>query len=88
MLRQTSAHVYQVVPLAQHESLLLLIGSLFVPLLAILAADYYLLGGRHPSASDSCVRAEPTGAAVGSIGSVSCHGSWASQASEVAVPAS
>jgi putative hydroxymethylpyrimidine transporter CytX len=37
-----------VVPLAQYESFLLLIGSLFVPLLAILTADYYLLrGGRY-----------------------------------------
>jgi putative hydroxymethylpyrimidine transporter CytX len=41
-----------VVPLAQYESFLLLIGSLFVPLLAILTADYFLLRGGHYQAED------------------------------------
>lgn len=38
------------VPLTQYESFLLLIGSIFVPLLGVLAADYYVVrGGRyHP----------------------------------------
>jgi NCS1 family nucleobase:cation symporter-1 len=37
-----------VVPLAQYESFLLLIGSAFVPLLGVLAADYFVLrGGRY-----------------------------------------
>jgi nucleobase:cation symporter-1, NCS1 family len=31
------------VPLAQYESFLLLIGAAFVPLLAILCADYFLV---------------------------------------------
>ena len=36
------------VPLTQYESFLLLIGSLFVPLLGVLAADYYVVrGGRY-----------------------------------------
>lgn len=35
------------IPLAQYESFLLLIGSAFVPLLGVLAADYYLLRGRR-----------------------------------------
>jgi NCS1 family nucleobase:cation symporter-1 len=35
------------VPLAQYESFLLLIGSVFVPLLGVLAADYFVLHGRH-----------------------------------------
>jgi NCS1 family nucleobase:cation symporter-1 len=36
------------VPLAQYESFLLLIGSAFVPLLGVLAGDYFLLrGGRY-----------------------------------------
>ena len=36
------------VPLAQYESFLLLIGSAFVPLLGVLAADYFVLhGGRY-----------------------------------------
>jgi putative hydroxymethylpyrimidine transporter CytX len=35
------------VPLAQYESFLLLIGSAFVPLLGVLAADYFVLHGRH-----------------------------------------
>jgi nucleobase:cation symporter-1, NCS1 family len=34
------------VPLIQYESFLLLIGSAFVPLLGVLAADYFLLRGR------------------------------------------
>jgi putative hydroxymethylpyrimidine transporter CytX len=34
------------IPLAQYESFLLLIGSVFVPLLGILAADYFVLRGR------------------------------------------
>jgi putative hydroxymethylpyrimidine transporter CytX len=36
-----------VVPLVQYESFLLLIGSVFVPLLGILAADYFLLRSRR-----------------------------------------
>ena len=36
-----------IVPLAQYESFLLLIGSAFVPLLGVLAADYFVLRGRH-----------------------------------------
>jgi nucleobase:cation symporter-1, NCS1 family len=35
------------VPLAQYESFLLLIGSAFVPLLGVLAADYFILQERH-----------------------------------------
>lgn len=34
-----------VVPLAEYESFLLLIGSVFVPLLGVLAADYFILRG-------------------------------------------
>jgi nucleobase:cation symporter-1, NCS1 family len=37
-----------IVPLVQYESFLLLIGSAFVPLLGLLAADYFILrGGRY-----------------------------------------
>jgi putative hydroxymethylpyrimidine transporter CytX len=36
-----------IVPLAQYESFLLLIGSVFVPLLGVLAADYFVLHGGH-----------------------------------------
>jgi NCS1 family nucleobase:cation symporter-1 len=36
-----------IVPLAQYESFLLLIGSVFVPLLGVLAADYFGLKGRR-----------------------------------------
>jgi nucleobase:cation symporter-1, NCS1 family len=35
------------IPLAQYESFLLLIGSVFVPLLGIWVADYFLLRGRN-----------------------------------------
>ncbi len=35
------------IPLAEYESFLLLIGSAFVPLLGVLAADYYVLRGRR-----------------------------------------
>jgi NCS1 family nucleobase:cation symporter-1 len=35
------------IPLAEYESFLLLIGSAFVPLLGVLAADYYALRGRR-----------------------------------------
>jgi NCS1 family nucleobase:cation symporter-1 len=35
------------IPLAQYESFLLLIGSVFVPLLGILVADYFILRGRR-----------------------------------------
>jgi purine-cytosine permease-like protein len=35
------------VPLAQYESFLLLIGAAFVPLLGVLAADYFVLRARH-----------------------------------------
>jgi putative hydroxymethylpyrimidine transporter CytX len=35
------------IPLAQYESFLLLIGSVFVPLLGIWVADYFLLRARH-----------------------------------------
>lgn len=34
------------VPIAQYQNFLLLIGAVFVPLLAVLAVDYFLLGGR------------------------------------------
>jgi nucleobase:cation symporter-1, NCS1 family len=38
----------QIVPLTEYESFLLLVGSFFVPLLGVLAADYYLIrGGRY-----------------------------------------
>jgi putative hydroxymethylpyrimidine transporter CytX len=36
-----------IVPLAQYESFLLLIGSVFVPLLGVLAADYFVVRGGH-----------------------------------------
>ena len=36
-----------VIPLAEYESFLLLIGSVFVPLLGVLAADYFVLRGRR-----------------------------------------
>ena len=36
-----------IVPLAQYQSFLLLIGSAFVPLLGVLAADYFVLRGRR-----------------------------------------
>jgi purine-cytosine permease-like protein len=39
------------VPLAQYESFLLLIGSAFVPLLGVLAADYFVLSRRHYDAA-------------------------------------
>ena len=35
------------VPIAQYESFLLLIGSVFVPLFGVLAADYFILRGRR-----------------------------------------
>jgi putative hydroxymethylpyrimidine transporter CytX len=35
------------VPLAQYESFLLLIGAIFVPLLGMLVADYFILRSRH-----------------------------------------
>lgn len=39
------------IPLTQYESFLLLIGSVFVPLLGVLAADYFVLrGGRYDPA--------------------------------------
>ncbi len=41
-----------VVPLVQYESFLLLIGSVFVPLLGILAADYFILRGRQYDAEE------------------------------------
>jgi purine-cytosine permease-like protein len=38
----------EVIPLTQYEPFLLLIGSLFVPLVGVLAADYFALrGGRY-----------------------------------------
>ncbi|HEX2299427.1 MAG TPA: cytosine permease, partial [Pseudonocardiaceae bacterium] len=40
------------IPLAQYESFLLLIGSVFVPLLGVLAADYFVLRGRRYQADD------------------------------------
>ncbi|HSB69218.1 MAG TPA: cytosine permease [Candidatus Methylomirabilis sp.] len=40
------------VPLVQYESFLLLIGSVFVPLLGILTADYFLLRGRQYEAQE------------------------------------
>ena len=36
-----------VVPLAQYESFLLFIGSVFVPLLGVLAADFFVVHGGH-----------------------------------------
>lgn len=36
-----------VVQIAQYQNFLLLIGSVFVPLLAVLAVDYFVLGGRR-----------------------------------------
>lgn len=48
------------VPLTQYESFLLLIGSAFVPLLGVLAADYFVLrGGRY----DAGELLQPSGAA-------------------------
>ncbi len=41
-----------VVPLAQYESFLLLIGAAFVPLLAILCADYFVIRGQRYDASE------------------------------------
>lgn len=40
------------VPLVQYESFLLLIGSAFVPLLGVLAADYFVLRGRRYDVSE------------------------------------
>jgi NCS1 family nucleobase:cation symporter-1 len=40
------------VPLVQYESFLLLIGSIFVPLLGILTADYFVLQGRQYSVTE------------------------------------
>lgn len=39
-------------PLAQYESFLLLIGAVFVPLLGILVADYFILRGRRYDVSE------------------------------------
>jgi putative hydroxymethylpyrimidine transporter CytX len=47
------------VPLAQYESFLLLIGSVFVPLLGVLTADYFVLRGRD---YDGARLVEPGGA--------------------------
>ena len=47
------------VPLTQYESFLLLIGSAFVPLLGVLAADYFVLRGGH---YDAAALLQPTGA--------------------------
>lgn len=40
------------IPLVQYESFLLLIGSIFVPLLGVLAADYFILRGRRYPSSE------------------------------------
>jgi NCS1 family nucleobase:cation symporter-1 len=40
------------VPLVQYESFLLLIGSVFVPLLGVLTADYFVLRGRQYDVAD------------------------------------
>jgi nucleobase:cation symporter-1, NCS1 family len=40
------------VPLAQYESFLLLIGAVFVPLLAIVCADYFFIRGRRYEADE------------------------------------
>jgi len=40
------------IPLVQYESFLLLIGSVFVPLLGILTADYFVLRGRRYDVSE------------------------------------
>jgi len=40
------------VPLVQYESFLLLIGSVFIPLLGILTADYFVLRGRQYEVAD------------------------------------
>src|SRR5205823_12512284 len=39
-------------PLAEYESFLLLIGSIFVPLLGVMAADYFVVRGRHYDAAE------------------------------------
>lgn len=50
--------VASVVPLAEYESFLLLIGSAFVPLLGVMAADYFVLrGGRYDA--DQLLRPRP-----------------------------
>jgi putative hydroxymethylpyrimidine transporter CytX len=55
------------VPLAQYESFLLLIGSVFVPLLGVLAADYYAVrGGRYAPAE--LLVADPYPGAVNWLG--------------------
>lgn len=36
-----------IIPIGQYQNFLLLIGAVFVPLLAVLVVDYFLLGGRH-----------------------------------------
>ncbi|MDQ3812179.1 MAG: putative hydroxymethylpyrimidine transporter CytX [Chloroflexota bacterium] len=43
--------VASLVPLAQYESFLLLIGAAFVPLLAVLCADYFVLHGQRYDAT-------------------------------------
>ena len=48
-------------PLAEYESFLLLIGSAFVPLLGVMAADYFVLRGRRYEPDD--LLNAPTGAA-------------------------
>jgi NCS1 family nucleobase:cation symporter-1 len=45
-------------PLAEYESFLLLIGSAFVPLLGVLAADFFVLRGRRYE-PDELLRGDP-----------------------------
>jgi NCS1 family nucleobase:cation symporter-1 len=55
------------VPLTQYESFLLLIGSAFVPLLGVLAADYYVVRGGRYDARD-LLGADPYPGAVNWVG--------------------
>jgi putative hydroxymethylpyrimidine transporter CytX len=56
-----------IVPLAQYESFLLLIGSAFVPLLGVLAADYIVLRGRR-YAPEELLHPEPGWRTVNWVG--------------------
>lgn len=53
-----------VVPLTQYESFLLLIGSAFVPLLGVLAADYFILHQGHYAAAELLDPARATASEV------------------------
>src|SRR6266536_1785898 len=56
-----------VVPLAQYESFLLLIGAACVPLLAILCADYFVIRGQRYDASELVSRRGAGGVRWGAI---------------------